>query len=92
LEGEGGEAALFLSRESETDMVQRTVEIHCYNCGGFIGDPEATAHRLLGTVLHSARAASPKSALCTCHPPVVYDAAGAGEGMIGAAIPVRSET
>lgn len=56
------------------------VEIHCYNCGGFIGDPEVTAHRLRGTVLHATRAASPTSALCTCHPPVVYDDVGAGAG------------
>lgn len=56
------------------------IEIHCYNCGGFIGDREATAHRLRGTVLHASRAAVPTSALCTCHPPVVYDDAGAGAG------------
>ncbi len=73
-------------------MVRSMVEIHCYNCGGFIGDPNATSHRLLGTVPHTARAASPRSALCTCHPPVVYDAAGAGAGLLGTAIPVRSDT
>jgi hypothetical protein len=41
LEGEGGEAALFLSHQSEAERARSMIEIHCYNCGGLIGDREA---------------------------------------------------
>jgi hypothetical protein len=47
-------------------------DIHCYNCGGFIGDPSKVSHRLPGSVLHKSFGATPISALCTCTPPVVY--------------------
>ena len=48
------------------------VEIHCYNCGGFISDPLVISHRLPPSIMHKAFGAIPTSALCTCHPPVVY--------------------
>jgi hypothetical protein len=48
------------------------VEIHCYNCGGFISDPKLISHRLPGSLVHQRSAAIPTSALCTCKPPVVY--------------------
>lgn len=48
------------------------VEIHCYNCGGFISDPKLISHRLPPNVMHKTFGAVPTSALCTCKPPVVY--------------------
>jgi hypothetical protein len=48
------------------------IDIHCYNCGGFIGDPSKVSHRLPGSMLHKTFGATPTSALCTCTPPVLY--------------------
>ncbi len=48
------------------------IDIHCYNCGGFIGDPSKISHRLPASMMHKTFGAPPKSALCTCTPPVVY--------------------
>lgn len=48
------------------------VEIHCYNCGGFIAEPKLISHRLPPSDVHNEHAATPTSALCTCTPPVVY--------------------
>ena len=48
------------------------VEIHCYNCGGFISEPSQISHRLPPSLMHKAFGAVPTSALCTCKPPVVY--------------------
>lgn len=48
------------------------IEIHCYDCGGFIGDPTQIAHRLPPNATHKSFAATPTSALCACRPPVVY--------------------
>lgn len=47
-------------------------EIHCYECGGFIGDPTQISHRLPPDAAHAALAAVPKSGFCTCRRPVVY--------------------
>ena len=46
--------------------------IHCHTCGGFIdGDPREISYRLPGdTVLMAA----PRSGLCACRPPVLYEA------------------
>jgi hypothetical protein len=52
------------------------IDIHCYNCGGFISDPSQISHRLPGSMMHKTFGAVPKSALCTCTPPVVYGTAG----------------
>jgi hypothetical protein len=48
------------------------VEIHCYQCGGFISDPQEISHRRPPDAAHAGLAATPRSALCTCRPPVVY--------------------
>jgi hypothetical protein len=48
------------------------IDIHCYNCGGFISEPARVSHRLPSSVTHKAFGAVPTSALCTCNPPVVY--------------------
>jgi hypothetical protein len=48
------------------------IDIHCYNCGGFIGDPSKVSHRLPGSMMHKTFGATPTSALCTCTPPVLY--------------------
>jgi hypothetical protein len=48
------------------------IEIHCYNCGGFITEPKLISHRLPPSVLHKEFGAIPTSSLCTCKPPVVY--------------------
>jgi len=48
------------------------IDIHCYNCGGFIGDPSKVSHRVPGSMLHKTFGATPTSALCTCTPPVLY--------------------
>jgi hypothetical protein len=48
------------------------VEIHCYNCGGFISDPKLVSHRLPPSIMHKTFGAIPTSALCTCKSPVVY--------------------
>ena len=48
------------------------IEIHCYNCGGFIGEPKLISHQLPPSAAHAVFAAIPSSALCTCNPPVVY--------------------
>lgn len=48
------------------------IDIHCYNCGGFISEPSQISHRLPPSVMHTAFGAIPTSALCTCTPPVVY--------------------
>lgn len=47
-------------------------EIHCHKCGGFIGgDPREISYRLpADTVLMAA----PRSGLCACEPPVLYEA------------------
>lgn len=52
------------------------IDIHCYNCGGFISDPSQISHRLPGSMMHKTFGAVPTSALCTCTPPVVYGPAG----------------
>jgi hypothetical protein len=51
------------------------IDIHCYNCGGFIGDPSKVSHRLPGSMMHKTFGATPTSALCTCTPPVLYGSA-----------------
>jgi hypothetical protein len=48
------------------------IDIHCYNCGGFIDDPSKVSHRVPGSMLHKTFGAPPTSALCTCTPPVLY--------------------
>lgn len=47
-------------------------EIHCHNCGGFIGgDARDISYRLpVDTVLMAA----PHSGLCACEPPILYQA------------------
>ena len=52
------------------------IAIHCYNCGGFIGDPSQVSYRLSASMMHKTFGAPPTSALCTCTPPVVYGPAG----------------
>ena len=47
------------------------IGIHCYNCGGFIGDPSQISHRL-SSMMHKTFGAVTTSARCTCTPPVVY--------------------
>ncbi len=47
------------------------IGIHCYNCGGFIGDPSQISHRL-PSMIHKTFGAVTTSARCTCTPPVVY--------------------
>jgi len=49
------------------------IGIHCYNCGGFIGDPSQISHRL-SSMMHKTFGAVTTSARCTCTPPVVADA------------------
>jgi hypothetical protein len=46
--------------------------IHCHGCGGFIGsDPQGISCQLpSGSVLKAA----PRTALCTCEQPVLYEA------------------
>jgi hypothetical protein len=58
-------------------MNSTMIEIHCYNCGGFISDPSMISHRLPASIKHKAFGAVPTSALCTCTPPVVYATAAA---------------
>lgn len=48
------------------------IGIHCYNCGGFIGDPSRIWHRLPASMVHKTFGAVTTSARCTCTPPVVY--------------------
>ena len=48
------------------------IEIHCYNCGGFISEPKQISHRVATNAAHGVFAALPHSALCTCTLPVVY--------------------
>jgi len=48
------------------------IGIHCYNCGGFIGDPSRVSHRRSASVIHKTFGAVTTSARCTCTPPVVY--------------------
>ena len=48
------------------------IGIHCYNCGGFIGDPSRMSHRLPASIMHKTFGAVTTSARCTCMPPVVY--------------------
>ena len=48
------------------------IEIHCYNCGGFIGDPSRISHRLEPSIMHKEFGAIPTTSLCACNPPVVY--------------------
>ena len=48
------------------------IGIHCYNCGGFIGDPSRIAHRLRASMMHKTFGAITTNARCTCTPPVVY--------------------
>ena len=48
------------------------IGIHCYNCGGFIGDPSRIWHRLPASMVHKTFEAVTTSARCTCTPPVVY--------------------
>lgn len=48
------------------------IDIHCYNCGGFIGDPSQVSYRLPANLMHKTFGAPPTSALCTCTPPVIY--------------------
>jgi len=49
------------------------IGIHCYNCGGFIGDPSQISHRP-PSMVHKTFGAVTTSARCTCTPPVVADA------------------
>ena len=58
------------------------IDIHCYNCGGFIGDPSKVSHRLPGSMMHKTFGAPPTSALCTCTPPVLY---GPADGRVTSA-------
>jgi hypothetical protein len=58
-------------------------EIHCYNCGGFIVDPETISYRLPSNAEHEGRAAIPNSALCTCQPPVVYGTPSGSQFLAG---------
>jgi len=44
-------------------------EIHCHNCGGFIGDERPVCYEL---PLEKVRVAVPRSELCRCPQPVVY--------------------
>lgn len=48
------------------------IGIHCYNCGGFIGDP-SQSHRLAASMKHKTFGAVTTSARCTCTPSVVYE-------------------
>lgn len=48
------------------------IGIHCYNCGGFIGDPSRISHRPPASMVHKTFGAVTTSARCTCTPPVVY--------------------
>ena len=48
------------------------IGIHCYNCGGFIGDPSRIWHRP-PSLMHKTFGAVTTSARCTCTPPVVYE-------------------
>lgn len=43
-------------------------EIHCHNCGGFIGDERPLFYERLD----DSRMALPTSTLCDCAQPVVY--------------------
>jgi len=60
------------------------IDIHCYNCGGFISDPSQISHRLPSSIMHQSFGAVPISALCTCRPPVVYGPA-AGRSSLASA-------
>lgn len=48
------------------------IEIHCHSCGGFISrDPKEISYRLpTDTVLM----AIPRTGLCACEPPILYEA------------------
>lgn len=48
------------------------IGIHCYLCGGFIGDPSQISYRLPASIMHKTFGAVTTSARCTCTPPVVY--------------------
>jgi len=61
------------------------IDIHCYNCGGFIGDPSKVSHRVPGSMLHKTFGATPTSALCTCTPPVLYGPADGRGTSVGQA-------
>ena len=52
------------------------IEIHCYNCGGFIGVPSRISHRLGPSIMHKEFGAIPTTSLCACNPPVVYGPRG----------------
>lgn len=53
------------------------IGIHCYNCGGFIGDPSRISHRAPASMVPKTFGAVTTSARCTCTPPVVYGLADA---------------
>jgi hypothetical protein len=44
-------------------------EIHCHNCGGFIGNVQNVAYR---NTSEAPPHAAPRSGLCTCDRSVVY--------------------